>query len=196
MALPAVSAGMPRTLALLILVLMCGGCAAERLRVNGLPVEGTVEDTFTIAASAVGEAVERVCDKQVRLGFVRGKVTGTNYEKSLVGLMQGHFSDERRTAVYETMTSALAVELNQRGYRTIAEDVAAVRKVQAEGNDYGKQGIELAQEDVAACVIRIDLAAKAFSVVSGSVEVLEGPSFRFSVIDVKSKAVLARVNVE
>jgi hypothetical protein len=187
---------MPRTLALLILVLVLGGCAAERLRVNGQPIEGTVEDTFTLSATAVGDAVERVCAKQVRLGFVRGKVSGTNYEKSLVGLMQGHFSDERRTAVYETMTSALAAELNQRGYQTIAEDAQAVRKVQVEGNDYGKQGIELAQEDVAACVIRIDLAAKAFCVGSGSVEVLEGPNFRFSVIDVKTKAVLARVNLE
>ena len=185
-----------RHLVLLVLILVVGGCSAERLRVNGEPVEGTVEDTFTLAASAVGEATERVCNKQIRLGFVRGKVSGTNYEKSLVGLMQGHFSDERRTAVYEAMTSALVAELNQRGYQTIAEDVAAVRQVQVEGNDFGKQGIELAQEDVAACVIRIDLAAKAFCVGSGSVEVLEGPNFRFSIIDVKSKAVLARVNLD
>ena len=187
---------MPRTIALLVLVLVLGGCASERLRVNGKEIDGTVEDTFTLAATAVGDATERVCDKQIRLGFVRGKVTGTNYEKSLVGLMVGHFAEERKTAVYEAMTSALTVELNQRGYRTIAEDAAAVRKVQVEGNDYGKQGIELAQEDVAQCVIRIDLAAKAFCVGSGSVEVLEGPNFRFSIIDVKSKGVLARVNVE
>ena len=44
--------------------------------------------------------------------------------------------------------------------------------------------------------VMLHLAAKAFCVGSGSVEVLEGPNFRFSIIDVKSKGVLARVNVE
>ncbi|MBN8525344.1 MAG: hypothetical protein J0M02_08420 [Planctomycetes bacterium] len=187
---------MPRPLALLALVLVLGGCGDARLRVNGTQTEATLEDTFNASAAAVGDAVERVCPRSVRIGFVRGRISGTNYEKSLVGLMQGHFSEERRTMVYEAMTSALAVELSQRGYQTIAEDAQAIRKVQAEGNAFGKQGVELAQEDVAGCVIRVDLAAKAFCVGSGSVEVLEGPSFRFSITDVKTTAVLARVNVD
>lgn len=179
-----------------LLALFLVGCGAERLRVNGSPTEATPAEVFDTAAAAVGDAVERACPRTVRIGFVRGRIAGTNYEKSLVGLMQGHFSEERRTMVYEAMTSALAVELSQRGYRTIAEDAQAIRSVQAEGNAFGKQGVELAQEDVASCVIRLDLAAKAFCVGSGSVEVLEGPSFRFSIIDVKTTAVLARVNVD
>lgn len=187
---------MVKALSFLAVALVLAGCGSERLTLNGKATEVPVERTFQFAAESVANEVERVCDKAVPVGFVRGRIGGANYEHSALGPMRGHFSDERRTIVYETMTSALTAELGQRGYKVIAEHVDTLREAQVDGVNYGKKGVELAQEDVAGTMIRIDLSAQGFYVESSGAEVFETPAFHFSIVDVKSKVVLARVNVD